>query len=79
MIEIQNFVRAKLTQAQAYQAEFYNRKHKMAQFAENDLVMLDTRNIKSIRPKKKLDKKFEGPFRITEVINPQAYRVTRSS
>jgi hypothetical protein len=37
--------------------------------------MLSTRNIRSIRPKKKLDKKFEGPFRITEVINPQAYRL----
>jgi hypothetical protein len=75
MIEIQKFVRAKLTQAQAYQAKFYDRWHKKAQFAVNDLVMLSTKNIRSIRPKKKLDKKFEGPFRITEVINPQAYRL----
>jgi hypothetical protein len=75
MIEIQKYVRAKLTQAQAYQAKFYDRWHKKAQFAVNDLVMLNTRNIRSIRPKKKLDKKFEGPFRITEVINPQAYRL----
>jgi hypothetical protein len=75
MIEIQKFVRAKLTQAQAYQAKFYDRGRKEAQFAVNDLVMLSTKFIRSIRPKKKLDKKFEGPLRITEVINPQAYRL----
>jgi hypothetical protein len=75
IIQSQKYLKAKLTQVQAYQAKFYNRKHKEAQFAVNDLVMLSTENIRSIRPKKKLDKKYEGPFKITEVINPQAYRL----
>jgi hypothetical protein len=75
ILELQKYLKAKLGQVQVYQAEFFNRRHKDVKLVVGDLVMLSTANIRSIRPKKKLDKKFEGPHRITEVINPVAYRI----
>ena len=38
--------------------------------------MFNTRNIKTKRPAKKLDKKMLGPFRISKVISPNAIRLT---
>ena len=40
-----------------------------------DLVWLDTRNIKTRRPSKKLDHRFVGPLRVVQQISPQAYRL----
>jgi hypothetical protein len=37
--------------------------------------MLDTRNIRIIRPKKKLDDKYWGPLTILELVGKQAYRL----
>jgi hypothetical protein len=36
-------------------------------------VWLDARNVKTLRPQKKLDWKFLGPYRITKVVSPYAY------
>jgi hypothetical protein len=44
-------------------------------FQTGDLVYLDTRNIKTGRPSKKLDVKRTGPFEVLEQINPVAYRI----
>jgi hypothetical protein len=40
-----------------------------------DLVWLDMRNIKTVRPTKKLDIENAGPFEIVEVVSPRAYRL----
>jgi hypothetical protein len=39
------------------------------------MVWLDARNICILRPQKKLDWKFLGPFRISEIISPYAYKL----
>jgi RNase H-like domain found in reverse transcriptase/Reverse transcriptase (RNA-dependent DNA polymerase)/Integrase zinc binding domain/Chromo (CHRromatin Organisation MOdifier) domain/Integrase core domain len=44
-------------------------------FNVGDKVWLSTRNIKSTRLSKKLDYKRIGPYRITQVINANAYRL----
>ncbi|KAF6523243.1 hypothetical protein HZS61_011742, partial [Fusarium oxysporum f. sp. conglutinans] len=44
-------------------------------YQEGDHVWLDARNIKTLRPQKKLDWKNIGPLKITKVISPYAYRL----
>jgi hypothetical protein len=60
----------------AARAEFFNansiadRLQKILDFAKSnvgDKVWLDTRNIKTERPAKKLDDKYKGPFTVTRV------------
>lgn len=41
----------------------------------NDLVFLDRRNIKTIRPSRKLDDKKLGPFKVIRQINPVAFEL----
>ena len=57
------------------QARYHNRTHKPRTYSVGDEVWLAGRNIRTIRPSKKLDYKFHGPFTITEVIGTQAYRL----
>lgn len=40
-----------------------------------ELIILFTKNLKLKQPKKKLSPKFIGPFRITDIIGKQAYRL----
>ena len=40
-----------------------------------DEVWLDTRNMQTKRPSKKLSDKFDGPFPITKIINPHVYKL----
>ena len=57
--------------------ENFANKHKQNVFnyTVNDEVWLDTRNMKTKRPSKKLSDKFDGPFLITKIINPHAYKL----
>ena len=75
IIELQALMRTKLEQVRRYQSKQYNRRRKELVLKVGDEVFLNTKNIKTLRPKKKLDKKFVGPLKITEVINRNAYRL----
>jgi hypothetical protein len=44
-------------------------------FKVGDKVILSSKNLKLDIPKKKLGPKFVGPFRITDVVGKQAYRL----
>ena len=44
-------------------------------FQPGDLVWLDTRNMRTVRPSRKLDNKNAGPFRITGRVNPRTYEL----
>jgi hypothetical protein len=40
-----------------------------------DQVFIDTKNISSLRPNKKLDNKNEGPFKILKIVSLYIYQV----
>ena len=41
----------------------------------NDEMWLDTRNMQTKRPNKKLSDKFDGSFFITKIINPHVHKL----
>jgi hypothetical protein len=67
---------AALKKAAEDMSRFYNRKHTDDPgFKEGDMVWLDSRNIKTHRPTKKLDDLWFGPFPVEKVINRNAYKL----
>ncbi len=56
----------------------YDRKHTPMRFRVGDQVMLAAKNIRQLRPNRKLADKFLGPFRVKEIIGShgQSYRLT---
>ena len=57
------------------QAKNYDKKHVPHIFNKGEKVWLNGKNIRTIRPSKKLDFKFFGPCEIIEPIGKQAYRL----
>jgi hypothetical protein len=73
---ITEHMRSEMLVAQARHREQANRKRRPARrFRVDQEVWLDARNIKTLRPAKKLDWKNCGPFRIEKVVSPWAYRL----
>lgn len=76
MKEILELLRTNLTAARATQEGTANRNRQPAPaYRVNDEVFLDTRNITTARPMKKLDHKFFGPYIITEVLGSHNYKL----
>jgi hypothetical protein len=75
LAEIRETLEKRLEDARATQRRFALRKTKPKTYAPNDLVWLAGKHIHSIRPSKKLDYKYHGPFRVVEAVGPQAYRL----
>lgn len=69
----------RLRSAVAAQTKQYNKSHQPQSYKVGDLVMLATKNLKQKRPSKKLSHKFVRPFRITDKVGAQAYRLLLSS
>jgi len=68
--------KAALRQAAEDMARFHDvHRGKQVVFKVGDKVWLDSRNIKTTRPAKKLDDKWFGPFPIAEVISDNAYKL----
>ena len=62
--------------AQAVYEEQANRRRQPApNYQVNDMVYLDSKNIVTGRPSRKLDWKKLGPFRVTEKISSHDYRL----
>ena len=61
--------------AQDLQAKYYNAKHKPAMLNPSDLVWLNSSNISTTCPSKKLDWKHLGPFKVVKRIGLQAYKL----
>ena len=61
--------------AQDLQAKYYNAKHKPVVLQPGDLVWLNSSNISTTRPSKKLDWKRLGPFKVVKCIGLQAYKL----
>lgn len=78
LTQMRERLRENLREAVAYQARYYNRKHRPRNFEVGDEVMLMAKNLRTIRPKKKYAARFVGPFKIEEKIGRQAYRLALS-
>ena len=57
------------------QAKYYDAKHKSIVLQLTDLVWLNSSNISTTRPSKKLDWKHLGPFKVVKCISLQAYKL----
>lgn len=76
MKKVTEETRSALQQAASDMARFYNHHRSSHEpFKVGEKVWLDSRNIKTTRPAKKLDDKWFGPFIIEKVVSPNAYRL----
>jgi Integrase zinc binding domain/Chromo (CHRromatin Organisation MOdifier) domain len=76
LAEIENTLKANLTEAQARQEHYANQKRiPHPAYRPGDKVWLKSTNLYTNRPSKKLDWKNLGPFIITEKINNSSYRL----
>ncbi|KAK9652865.1 hypothetical protein HCH54_010281 [Aspergillus fumigatus] len=76
MQDVVDYVRAQIRVAQARYEEQTNRYRRPARrYRVGQPVWLDARNIRTLRPQKKLDWKYLGPFRIKKIISPHAYEL----
>ena len=57
-------------------ARYYDRNRQQAvDYKVGDKVWLEGKDIQTNRPSKKLDDKRYGPFKVTEIIGPNAYKL----
>ena len=72
-------MRDNMEAAQKHMAKYYNRNiiasKKEPQFKIGDWVMVNAKNIKTKRPSKKLDYKLRGKFKISRLIDTNAYEL----
>jgi len=61
--------------AQDLQAKYYDAKHKPVDLKPGDSVWLNSSNISTMRPSKKLDWKRLGPFKVVKRMGLQAYKL----
>ena len=73
--EIRTQMTTRLESARKTQRRYANLRTKPRIYAPGDMVWLAGRHIHTIRPCKKLDYKFYGPFKILDAVGPQAYRL----
>ncbi|KAG0160327.1 hypothetical protein PDIDSM_7854 [Penicillium digitatum] len=76
MQELTEYIRAEILSAQARYEEQTNRHRAPARrYRPGQLVWLNARNIRTLRPQKKLDWKNLGPFKVLEAISAHAYKL----
>jgi hypothetical protein len=76
MSTILKFLHEQTLLAQACYEDSANRSRSIAlKFEVNQLVWLNAKNIRTLRPRKKLDWKNLGPFSIAEVLGLYTYRL----
>jgi hypothetical protein len=60
-------------------SRYYDKKSKeAAKLKVGDLMMLNSKNLRTRRPSRKLDHKMHGPFQIEKLISPTAVSVPHS-
>ena len=76
MVDIHDFLRAHMRYAQAKYIDNTDAHWLPAPvFQQDDMVFLDTRNRRSIRPTRKLDDRNAGLFRVICAVGPRAYEL----
>jgi hypothetical protein len=71
--ELRDSLKAQWAKAQEKQKKYYDQRHQPMEFKRGSLVKLSTANLKL--KDKKLQPRYVGPFRVTERIGTQAYRL----
>lgn len=71
--QLRDKLKEEIAHAQAQQKKYYDRRHQGMEFKRGQLVKLSTRNLKL--KDKKLQPRWIGPFRITDRVGAQAYRL----
>lgn len=65
-----------IKKAQEHQKDHYDKKRTEApSFEKGDLVLLDQRNLKTVRDSKKLDHRKVGPFKVLKRVGNNAYKL----
>ena len=76
MTKINEVFKKQMAFAQASYEHYVNfHKQNAPNYALGDEIWLDTRNMQTKRPSKKLSDKFDGPFPITKIISPHVYKL----
>ena len=75
MLAMQILLKKRFGKAVASQAKYYNSKYLPREYNIGDHVYLNSKNINSTRPTKKLDWKYYGPYPIVKRIKNIAYRL----
>jgi hypothetical protein len=73
--ELRNELAINLDVARASQAKYYDQHRKPKAYNAGDLVWINARNIRTIRPSRKLDFKQMGPYKVIEAVGSAAYRL----
>lgn len=68
-------IRDAIVKANVQYTTAYNRAHQDTTFVPGDYALVSAKNIKSIRPSKKLDNRFKGPFKVNKEVNSVAYEL----
>ena len=76
MDEILKVLRTNLTASYAQQEASANANRSLAlAYRPRDLVFLSIKNLSSIRPSKKLSRRFDGPFKVLQAIGSYSYKL----
>ena len=75
LCEVHNRLVQNVKHSQDLQAKYYDAKHKPVEFQPCDLVWLNSSNLSTSHPSKKLDWKHLGPFKVVKRIGLQAYKL----
>lgn len=73
--QARDLLKKNLENALEFQAKYYNQKHTPKEYAIGDEVLLQMKNIRTVKPSKKMDQRYAGPFTVIERIGSQAYRL----
>jgi hypothetical protein len=65
---IQEELKENLAEAQANYKRFYDKNHRPVMFQEGDMVFLSAKNIKVLRPSKKLSSTKLGPYKVEKIV-----------
>jgi RNase H-like domain found in reverse transcriptase/Reverse transcriptase (RNA-dependent DNA polymerase)/Integrase zinc binding domain/Chromo (CHRromatin Organisation MOdifier) domain len=75
IVEQQSILKAKLEWTRQQYAKRYDVGREQPVLEVGDQVLINSKNTKSARPKKKLDSKFLGPYTVTKALGPVVYQL----
>jgi hypothetical protein len=75
ILQMQTVLKHNLHVAQQNQSKAYDKSRTPASFKVGDWVWLSTENFRRVRPKKKLDYKYDGPFKVIAQVGSSSYRL----